>query len=106
MTHDPMDTHVDKAAFWAAYKALQDNDVTLAQVRAEVSNLVAVAALNRRTEHGLGHMLQLTQSREARKPITEEVAGAMPKGYTSITVGALDAAVVAAAAALNSDPTA
>jgi hypothetical protein len=100
-----MDTHVDTSAFWAAYKALQDNGVTLAQVRAEVSNLVAVAVLDRRTQHGLGYMLQLTQSLDARKPIVEEIAAATPAGYTSITGGALDAAVVAAAAALNGDPT-
>jgi hypothetical protein len=100
MAHDPMDTHVDKAAFWAAYKALQDNGVTLAEVRADVANAVAVAVLDQRTQHGLGRMLEMKQSKADRRSVVEAVASGFPELYTSVTGNGLDAAVQAAANAL------
>jgi hypothetical protein len=73
MTHDPIDVHVDPAAFWAAYKALQEAGITVAQVRADLSNLVAVAVLNRRTAVGLGHMLSMANSEDTRRPTVDEL---------------------------------
>jgi hypothetical protein len=100
MAHDPMDTHVDKTAFWAAYKALQDNGVTLAEVRGEVANAVAVAVLDQRTQHGLGRMLEMKQSSADRRSVVDAVAGGLPDGYKSVTGIGLDVAVQAAAEAL------
>lgn len=95
--HDPMDAHVDKDAFWAAYTALQCAGVQFAEVRADTSNRVAVAVLAKRTAHGLGHMLELAQSMDARRSLVAELKFDTPKLFTQVTRGALDAAVEAAA---------
>lgn len=98
--HDPWDTHVDRDAFRAAYAALQNAGVQLAEVRADTSNRVAVAVLAKRTAHGLGHMLELAQSTDARRRLVAELKFNTPKMFTQVTHGALDAAVEAAAQTL------
>src|SRR5688572_21486692 len=106
MGHDPTDVHVDPAAFWAAYKTLQDAGITVAQVRAELSNLVAVAVLNRRTAVGLGHMLSMAKSEDTRRPTVDELLHDNPDilfWNKRQRRRILDLAVAAAAKALWSD---
>lgn len=100
MTHDPNDTHVDKDAFWAAYNALQAHGVSLAEVRGVVANHVAVVLLDRRTQHGLGHMLTLAQGTAPRRSAVLEIANGLPEEFTSVSYAALDAAIAAAARSL------
>ncbi len=106
MTHDPIDVHVDPAAFWSAYKALQEAGITVADVRAELSNLVAVAVLNRRTAHGLGHMLNMAGSEDTRRHAVDELIADNPDilfWNKRQRRRILDLAVAAAAKALWSD---
>ncbi len=106
MTHDPIDVHVDPAAFWAAYKALQEAGITVAQVRADLANLVAVAVLNRRTAVGLSHMLSMAKSEDTRRPTVDELIRDNPDilfWNKRQRRRILDLAVAAAAKALRTD---
>lgn len=101
MTHDPMDVHVDRAAFWAAYTAAQENGVTVAQVKAVVANLVTVAVVRQRTEHGLDRMAALASNTEAARAVAVEIATEHKDSLAFVPRRAVNAAVAAAARVLG-----
>lgn len=100
MSHDPMDVHVDKSAFWAAYESLQADGVTLAQVRGDIANKIAVAVLAQRTNGGEDRLRELGSDPGARVALVDELRAASPTAFTSVTKAALHAAVGAAARTL------
>jgi hypothetical protein len=100
MTHDPSDKHVDQTAFWAAYEALQGAGVGLAELRAEVSHLIAVEVVEQRALHGLGQMLVMSQNPAGRRASVRTITADLPETYSSVTTGALDIAIQAAAKAM------
>lgn len=88
-------------AFWAAYKALAENEIALAQVRAEVAQRVVSSLLHYREQHGLGQMLTFAQGQpDIRQYIVDQIRAQLPETFTSATRRAVDAAVVVAARAL------
>jgi len=99
---------VTSGAFWAAYKALGDNGVQLAELRRDVAGQVVRALLERRGEMGMGYMLAIAQansgqphSRGARA--RESVVHCLlagPSGQSGVPSYAVDAAVAAAARVL------
>lgn len=97
---DPMDVHVDKAAFLAAYTALQGTGVTLAQVRGDVAERVSVAVLAERTAHGLDHLRNVCTAGDQQDALAQAVKADLPEMYTSVKLTGLRAAVAAAARAL------
>lgn len=101
MAHDPMDVHVDREAFWAAYKALQDNGVTVAQVKAEVANLVTVAVVRQRTAHGLDRMATLANDYKEARTVVVDLVATQPDTFAWIPRRAVNAAVGAAARVLG-----
>ncbi|GAA2347466.1 hypothetical protein [Dactylosporangium salmoneum] len=100
MSHDPMDVHVDKAAFWAAYKSLQADGVSLAQVRGEMANRIAVAVLRERTSGGVERLQALAADPAERQAVVD---GLLDEIFTSATRSAIHSAVVAAANALTGE---
>jgi hypothetical protein len=100
MSHDPMDVHVDKAAFWAAYNSLQADGVTLAQVRGEMANRIAVAVLQERTAGGVERLRVLANDPAERQALVEQLLNGI---FTSVTRSAIHSAFVAAANALTGE---
>ncbi|MEV1315422.1 hypothetical protein AB0J14_04975 [Micromonospora arborensis] len=94
-----MTDRVDPAAFRAAYNALAPL-IPLAQVRGDIAERVTRALVDQRTQHGLGRMLTLTQSSEARQVTVAAVKAELPDSWTSGHPAFIDQAVRAAAKSL------
>jgi len=100
MSHDPTDTNVDREAFWAAYRSLEADGVSLAQVRGDVAKRLVDAVIEERDILGPYRMHELADNLAERQVLADELAAANPEEFTSVTRSALYTAVAAAARTL------
>lgn len=90
-----------EAGFWAAYSTLQANGVTLAQVRADVAERIALRLIDRQRQHGSGYILAMAQGSAAVVSMARNVHDELPEMFTSVTVTAVELAIETGARALH-----
>ena len=101
MADDPMDVHIDRAAFWAAYTAAEHNGVTAAQIKAVVANLATVVVVRQHTAYGQGRMAVLVNDPDELRAVATAMAVEHKDSLAFVPRRAVNAAVAAAARVLG-----
>jgi hypothetical protein len=101
------DTPGSKDAFWAAYDALGQRGVALAQVREVVAERITAEVCHGQWQHGLGWINGIafvgneeSPAGQSRQRLAETVKADIPTSFSSVSKHAIRCAISAAAKAL------